>query len=236
MSMTQRRLLIVTGTLVAILALGAWTRDYLGIELDVESVRAFAEGLGTAGPLLFVFVVAGRSLLALPSQIVLIAAGLCFGTLIGSIVGGAGLMLSGLSVFLIARYAGRESVEKRISLRGRRLLEFATHRTGAVTYAVACGYPLMPLTPIQAAAGLTPMPTGYFIPAAFAGGSIRASIFAYFGNALVDADLVSMAYAAGLFALFAAVPLAFPTGRAWIREVFSPIEVKGQGEDAPRDP
>jgi len=236
MSSTQRRLLIATAMLLTILGLGVWTRDQLGISLDVDSVRAFAEGLGTAGPILFVFVIAGRSLLALPSQIVLIAAGLCFGPLVGSVVGGAGLMLSGLGVFLIARYAGRESIERRISARGLRLLKFATHRSGAATFAIACAYPLLPLTPIQAAAGLTPMPTGYFIMAAFVGGSIRASIFAYFGNALVNFSWIDMAYSAGLFALILAIPLAFPNGREWLREVFAPIEAEGQGTSSSREP
>jgi uncharacterized membrane protein YdjX (TVP38/TMEM64 family) len=234
MSTIQKRLLITVAMLLAILAVGGWTREQLGIELDVESVRVFAKGLGPAGPILFVFIVAGRSLLALPSQIVLIAAGLCFGTVVGAVVGGAGLMLSGLALFLGARYAGRESVEKRISPRGRRLLDFATHRSGAATFAIACGYPLIPLSPIQAAVGLTPMRTAYFITAAFVGGSIRASVFAYFGNALVDSSWIDLIYAAGLFAVALTIPLAFPSGRSWLREAFAPIQ-EGQGEGPNRD-
>lgn len=229
---TQRRLLITAAMLLAILVIGGWTRNQLGIDLDVESVRLFAEGLGAAGPMLFVFIVAGRSLLALPSQIVLIAAGLCFGTALGTVVGGAGLMLSGLALFLVARYAGRESVERRISPRGRRLLDFATHRSGAATFAIACGYPIMPLSPIHAAAGLTPMPIVYFISAAFAGGLIRASIFAFFGNALVDSSWTSLVYAAGLFALAIAIPLAFPTGRSWLRQVFAPLKGEESSVDS----
>ena len=235
MSTTQRRLSITVAMLLAILVIGGWTRNQLGIQLDVESVRIFAQGLGPAAPILFVFIVAGRSLLALPSQIVLIAAGLCFGTVVGTVVGGAGLMLSGLAVFLAARYAGRESVERRIGARGRRLLDFATHRSGAVTFAIACGYPIMPLTPIQAAAGLTPMPAAYFITAAFVGGSIRALIYAYFGNALVDSSWMSLVYAAGLFALALAIPLAFPTGRSWLREVIAPVPGGGQGAEQGED-
>ena len=235
MSTTQRRLSISVAMLLAILVIGGWTRNQLGIQLDVESVRIFAQGLGAAAPILFVFIVAGRSLLALPSQIVLIAAGLCFGTVVGTLVGGAGLMLSGLAVFLAARYAGRESVERRIGARGRRLLDFATRRSGAVTFAIACGYPIMPLTPIQAAAGLTPMPAAYFITAAFVGGSIRALIYAYFGNALVDSTWMSLVYAAGLFALAVAIPLAFPTGRSWLREVIAPVPGGGQGAEQGED-
>lgn len=235
MSTTLKRLMITAASLAAILTIGGWTRERLGIQLDIESVRVFAQGLGTAGPVLFVFIVAGRSLLALPSQIVLIAAGLCFGTVTGAVVGGAGLMLSGLALFLGARYAGRESVERRISARGRRLLDFATHRSGAATFAIACGYPLIPLSPIQAAVGLTPMRIHYFVIAAFIGGSIRASVFAYFGNALVDSSWTSLIYAAGLFAIALTIPLAFPSGRAWLREAFAPIHTEGQGDEGTLD-
>ena len=230
MSTTQRRLLIMTVMLVAILVIGGWTRARLGIQLDVESVRVFANGLGTAGPILFVFIIAGRSLLALPSQIVLVAAGLCFGTVTGTVVGGAGLMLSGLALFLAARYAGRESVERRISPRARRLLDFASHRSGAATFAIACGYPILPLSPIQAAVGLTPMRISYFIVAAFVGGSIRASVFAYFGNALIESSWQNLVLAVVLFAIALTIPLAFPSGRSWLREAFAPIPLEGSVE------
>ena len=223
-------MLITTITLAVLFAIGAWARNRLGLKLDVESIRAFAEGLGPAGPLLFIFIIGGRTLLALPSQIVLIAAGLCFGTVVGTIVGGAGLMLSGVFLFLLARYAGRQSIEKRIGQRGARILEIATRRSGAVALAIACGYPILPLSPIQAAAGLTPMPIGYFAPAAFVGGSIRASVFAYFGNSLLDLSWRSFMEVLLLFVVMLAVPFAFPTGRAWLKDVTSPLPPEQDGD------
>jgi membrane protein DedA with SNARE-associated domain len=66
------------------------------------------------------------------------------------------------------------------------------------------------------------MPVLNFTVAAFVGGAIRSSIFAYFGSALADASWTEVLLAAGLFVLATAVPLAFPTGRSWLREVFSP--------------
>jgi len=222
MASTPRRILVTLACLAIVAAIGGWTRNQLGIRMEVDSVRRFAEGLGPAGPILFVGVVAGRSALALPSQIVLIAAGLCFGTLLGTVVGGTGLMLSGLFLFLLTRYAGRESVDQRIGIRGRRLLDITSRRSGALALGLACGYPISPLSPMQAAAGLTPMPITYFIGAALIGGSIRASIFAYFGNALIDPNSNSLVYATGVFVIAMALPFAFPRGRTWLREVFAP--------------
>jgi uncharacterized membrane protein YdjX (TVP38/TMEM64 family) len=227
MSTIQRRLLIGAAILAAIVGGGAWTRSQLGIDFDIDSIRDFATGLGPAGPILFVFVVAGRSALALPSQVVLIAAGLCFGTAVGTLVGGAGLMLSGLVLFLGARYAGRDWVETRISARGRRLLDFASRRSGAATLTIACGYPLMPLSPIQMAAGLTPMPIVNFVAAAFVGGAIRASIYAFFGDTLADFSMRNLVVGVALFGAMALTPLAFPSGRIWLRQAFAvpPTEI-----------
>jgi uncharacterized membrane protein YdjX (TVP38/TMEM64 family) len=244
MPQTLKRLLITFAGLAFIAIVGGWTRDRLGIALDVESVRAFANDLGPAGPLLFVLVVAGRSLLWLPSQVVLIAAGLCFGTVVGALVGGAGLMISGLVLFLAARYAGRDVIERRLGDRVRGLLDFTSRRSGAVAFGIACGYPISPLSPMQAAAGWTQMAVGHFIASAFIGGAIRASIFAYFGNALLQASWASLAAPVAVFGFALAIPLAFPSGRAWLRDLLarpkpaaavSPLPV-GEGGSAPNQP
>ncbi len=218
-----RRLLIAGLILAVVGGLGSVIRSRLGIEFDVESVRAFADGLGPTAPFLFVFVVAGRSLLWLPSQVVLIAAGLCFGTVTGALVGGAGLMISGVFLFAGARYAGRDAIASRIGARGEHLLGLASRRTGAVAFGLACGYPISPLAPLQAAAGLTPMPFPNFMLSAFLGGGIRAAVFAYFGNALLTPDLGALVSSTAVFLLAIAIPFAFPSGRAWLRELFAPL-------------
>jgi uncharacterized membrane protein YdjX (TVP38/TMEM64 family) len=217
---TLRRALITAAPLAFLFIVGGWVRDRLDINFDVESVRVFAEGLGPSGPFLFVFVVAGRSILWLPSQAVLIAAGLCFGTAVGAVVGGAGLTISGLFLFMAARYMGRESIEARVGPRIRDLLTFASRRSSAVAFALACGYPITPLSPLHAAAGLTPMPVANFIVSAFAGGMIRAAVFAYFGNSLVDASWSSLVLPLVVFALALAIPFTFPRGRDWLRGIF----------------
>lgn len=220
MPSTLRRWIILTVVLIAVIALGAQLRTSLGIDLEIESVRTFAEGLGTLGPILFVGVVALRSLLALPSQVVLIAAGLCFGTVIGTLVGGAGLMLSGLGIFAGVRYAGRNEVEKRANSRLGRILDAAGHRAGATVLALGSGYPISPLSPIHAAAGLTSMTIGVFILAAFCGGLLRASIFSYFGNALTESNTTAFLYATVALLVVLGIPFCFATGRTWLAIIF----------------
>lgn len=218
------RLVLVALFAASLLVAGPWLRAQLGFELDfdVEAVRAFAGSLGPLAPLLFVLVVAGRALLWLPSQVVLIAAGLCFGTGLGTLVGGAGLMISGTFLFALARYAGRASVDQWVGGKLKVLLDFATQRRGAVALALALGYPLTPLSPLQASAGLTAMPLASFIPAAFVGGTIRASTYAFFGDAMLELDGRQIAGAGVLLLLIVALPLATPTSRRWLKALFAP--------------
>lgn len=220
MNPTVRRLLVVCGIVVVVFTAGTILRTRLGIEFEAEAVRDYVLGLGPAAPILFVFIVAGRALLGLPSQLVLIAAGLCFGTVVGSLVGGTGLMLSGIAVFAAARYAGRDVIAQRLGDGVQRVLHFTSRRTGVVAFSLAFGYPISPLTPLHAAAGWTPMPTANFVAAAFAGGVIRAAVFAYFGNALVDASWTALLAPVAVLGIVLAVPLAFAEGRAWLRDVF----------------
>lgn len=214
------RALLLLGLLGLLIFFGSQLRASLGLELEVESVRQFAQSLGTFGPLLFVGVVALRAFLALPSQVVLIAAGLCFGTLLGAMIGAAGLTLSGLGLFGAARYAGRESIEARFGTRLRGFLDLSSGWGGGAAIALGTGYPISPLSPIHAGAGLTPMPALIFVVSALAGGLVRAGIFSYFGNAIVEeGSYALLAGAAGLAAVIAA-PLAFPSGRRWLTQIF----------------
>jgi len=229
MSPSLRRWLILGIVVVLVIAAGAQLRRSLGIDLDIESVRSFAEGLGTLGPLLFVGIVAMRSLLALPSQVVLIAAGLCFGTAVGTLVGGAGLMISGTGIFLGVRFAGRSQVEKRAESRFGRFLEASGHRAGAVAIALSSGYPISPLSPIHAAAGLTPMSVALFMLAALCGGLLRAAIFSYFGNALTESNRAAFVYMAIAMLTILTLPLCFAKGRTWLGMIF------GRGSDRSAD-
>ena len=220
MSPVFRRSFLVAAAVAGLLVAGHWLRGRLGIEMNIQAVRGLAEGMGPMAPVLFVFLVAGRTFLWLPSQVVLIAAGLCFGTGLGALVGGAGLMLSGLFLFALARYTGRESIERHIGKRGRALLDFTSRRQGAVALALASGYPLAPLSPLQAAAGLTAMPLASFVVAAFVGGTIRASTYAFFGNAMLELENHQLASALVLVLVLVALPLAIPGGRRWLRQLF----------------
>ncbi|MEZ4282377.1 MAG: VTT domain-containing protein [Myxococcota bacterium] len=221
MSTALGRLALSIALVAGLLVAGHGLRGWLGIELDVDSLRTMTTRMGPLAPAIFVFIVAGRALLWLPSQVVLIVAGLCFGTGLGALVGGAGLMISGLFLFLLARYAGRDSIERRIGAKGRTLLAFTSRRQGALALALASGYPLSPLSPLQAGAGLTAMPLASFVAAAFVGGTVRASTYAFFGDAMLELEGHQIAGAAVLLVALLLLPFASTGGRRWLSELFA---------------
>ena len=226
MSTALGRLALSLALVAGLLVAGHWLRSRLGIALDIDSLRAMTTAMGPIAPLVFVFIVAARALLWLPSQVVLIVAGLCFGTGVGALVGGAGLMISGLFLFLVSRYAGRESIERRVGARGQALLDFTSRRHGAVALALASGYPLSPLSPLQAGAGLSAMPLASFVSAAFVGGTVRASTYAFFGDAMLELEGSQIAGAVGLLVAVLLLPLASSGGRRWLADLFARTEEK----------
>jgi len=217
-AMTRERWLALA--VLALLAGVAWfSRTQLGISWDLDGLRAFVEGLGVWGPAAFVAVVTFRTVLFVPSQLALIAGGICFGTTGGTLYGALGLLASGLLVFVLTRWLGADAVRSRVPAAVQRALAAAGSRGGAVLVGIGTGYPVGNVTGYHAAAALTPMRVDVFTAAVALGSLGRAWTYAFFGNAILErstAELVAIAVGVGLTA--ALLPLLHPRVRGWVRE------------------
>jgi uncharacterized membrane protein YdjX (TVP38/TMEM64 family) len=213
----ERRIALLA--LLVLVAVAVLARTQLGLSWDLEALRTLVEGLGAWGPIVFVGVVTFRTVLVVPSQVALIAGGICFGTSGGTLYGALGLLLSALLVFALTRWLGGEAVRSRVPATAQRALAAAGHRGGALLVAIGTGYPVGNITGYHAAAALTPMRIHLFAIAAAAGSLLRAWTYAYFGNAILERsawELVAIALAVGLVA--GLLPLLHPRVRAWARE------------------
>jgi uncharacterized membrane protein YdjX (TVP38/TMEM64 family) len=164
-------------------------------------------------------VVTFRTVLFVPSQLALIAGGICFGTTGGTLFGALGLLASGLLVFTLTRWLGADAVRSRVPAAVQRALAAAGSRGGAVLVGIGTGYPVGNVTGYHAAAALTPMRVDVFTVAVALGSLGRAWTYAFFGNAILErstAELVAIAVGVGLAA--ALLPLLHPRVRAWVRE------------------
>jgi len=194
-------------------------RERLGIKFDPEALCDFVNGLGIWGPLGLIAVVTFRLPLGLPSQVVLIAGGLCFGTVAGTFYGAVGLACSATILFVIARFVGRDVIVRRVPERLRPMLDAASSNIGVAFLAVGTGYPLGPISAYHSLAGVTGMPFLKFILAVSCGAPVRAGTYTYFGSSLITGDIDRILVASGVLGLSALLPLLFSKPRSWVLQL-----------------
>jgi uncharacterized membrane protein YdjX (TVP38/TMEM64 family) len=219
MSPRLRKRIVVSIIGAGLLGFAIWARRSLGIEYDPHSLREWVLDLGPVAPIALVALIALRAAIGVPSQLVLIVAGLCFGVVIGTFYGALGLTISGLGTFLLARYAGRDAIEPRIPDRVRPFVEQAGERPGAVFVAIGTGYPIGFITAYHALAGVTPMRLTTFAIALIVGSTARAATYTYFGSSLVAGGLRPVIEATLLLGILLALPLLFTRTRTWLLKV-----------------
>jgi uncharacterized membrane protein YdjX (TVP38/TMEM64 family) len=215
----RRRWLFLGLATVVLSAVFLALRRQLGLAFDADSLRGAVDAMGVWGPLVFVLLVAFRVPLGFPSQLLLVAGGLAFGTVAGTLYGAAGLVVSGVVLFTAARWAGRDAVVARVPGRLRALLDVASSRLGAVFVAVGTGYPLGPITLYHLLAGVTKMAPPAFVVAVVVGSLVRAAVYTYFGSSLLSGDGDRLLQASAVLLLAAVLPLAFSRPRAWLFQV-----------------
>jgi uncharacterized membrane protein YdjX (TVP38/TMEM64 family) len=207
----------VAALLAAALALGWYLRARSGIEWDVETARELLGEMGFWGPGVFILLVAFRLVFLVPSQVLLVAAGVCFGFLQGTIYGAVGVALSGLMAFGLARYLGGDAVRKRVPPGLQRALDVASHRTGALVVTIGTAYPIGPLTGYHIGAGLTRMPLALFSSALMLGSLIRAALFTFLGSRVAELG-IREAWPSFLILAAFFLPLLHPSVRTWLSE------------------
>ncbi len=222
MANRMRKPLILGGTLVVTTGFAFWARRSLGIEFDPRSLRDYVLDLGPIAPVVMVLLVALRSVIGIPSQLVLIASGLCFGIVRGTLYGTLGLVTSGLLTFLLARYAGSEYVERQVPARLRPMLDQAGDRLGAIFVAFATGYPIGIITAYHAIAGITAMRLGVFLVAVTLGSIVRAGTYAVFGNSMLEEGYAPLLQATALLGAAFGLPLLIPRVREIVLRVLMP--------------
>jgi uncharacterized membrane protein YdjX (TVP38/TMEM64 family) len=206
--------LILAGLALLLLA-GREFRASAGIEISPESVREYVRALGPIAPIVFLGMVTFRSVLLLPSAVVLTAGGLAFGAPLGALFGGIGLVASALWCFGLARVMGREWVQSRIPQRLRPLEERA-ESIGPPLIGLATAHPMGVMTPLYFAAGLSRIRFAPFLAVCALAGPFRAALYASLGAQLTDLGSPRFWAATAVLVAAAVLPLAHPRVRRWL--------------------
>jgi uncharacterized membrane protein YdjX (TVP38/TMEM64 family) len=232
-----RSQLIGLGALILLFSGAYFARQQLGIEWSAHSVRDAVADFGLWGPLFFVTLIAFRAVLMVPSQILLIAAGLCFGTVFGTLYGALGITLSGVIAFQLVRWTGRDALLRRSPPQVQAALDGAGRTIGATFVALATGYPVGPITAWHAAAGLTGMALVTFVLAVAAGSLVRAATYTFFGSRIVEAGPGQLLLAGGVVVAATTLPLCFARSRRWVGRMLNPAAAVARAPGgAPRQP
>jgi uncharacterized membrane protein YdjX (TVP38/TMEM64 family) len=222
------RRLLVAATLAIAMAIGWYLRERFGIEWDVQTARELVEEMGVWAPAIFMLLVAFRLVFLVPSQVMLVVAGACFGFLWGTIYGAVGVALSGLIAFGLARYLGGDILRERVPPGLQQALDVASRGTGALVVKLGTLYPVGPLTGYHIAAGLTRMSLSLYLSALVLGSLIRASLFTFLGSRVAELG-VREAWPAFLILVALLLPLLHPRVRSWAAN-----RLRGSSDDGGR--
>jgi uncharacterized membrane protein YdjX (TVP38/TMEM64 family) len=211
-SESSRGPLLALAVLGGFLLLGFLVRDHLGMELSPAGVQNAVARLGWAAPFVFFALVVFRQFLAIPSWLLLPAGGLCFGTMLGTALGGGALFASGCMKFWLARWAGRGWFRRHF---GEQFVRFEQRvdRLGPVVIGLSTAHPLGILAPFHWGAGLSSIRFAPFALAIVLGAPVRALAFSALGAAIVDPSTPEFRTVCLGLAALVLLPLAIPRVR-----------------------
>jgi uncharacterized membrane protein YdjX (TVP38/TMEM64 family) len=174
-----------------------------GIEPSPQSVRDTVDSWGVLAPIAFILILAARPFIFFPSTLLFIAGGLAFGPVLGTLYSAAGGTTAGVITFVLARSLGREFVQARLPPRWRR---FQEDEWGAGVVFFLNLVPIVPISAINYAAGLSSVSLRHYTLAVVGGLTPRAFAYSYFGDSLLEIGSTQFAIALLLLAVLVIVP------------------------------
>lgn len=176
--------------------------------LSADRVRDWVDGLGAAGPLLFIPLSACLTVALFPGPLLAGASGLLFGTALGTVVSIVSATLGATLAFCLSRWWAHDAV---VSLAGPRVraLRVWIGRRGFLSVLYARIAPGVPYNLVNYAAGLTPVLLRSFVAATIIGVAPRAFAYTALGGSLGD-----LGSPEALIAI--AILVAMALGGAWV--------------------
>lgn len=207
--------------LALLLLLSDYIRERLEIEWTMESLRYFVQSLGAWGPLSYIGILIFRFLFLIPSGLLLLAAGILFGPLYGTIYAGLGLFGSALWKYAMVSIVGCDIVSQQLPPKLQLWVVGSAQRKASLWALLGiCAYPFVPKHIFQFAAILSGMKLAAYVTAVSAGSFVRAGIFASFGEALyAKVGLASIGFS---LVVLLGTPLCV---KPWRHQLMEPLQL-----------
>ena len=204
------------GALILVLvALSAFIRGRLDLDWNVASLRGFVQSLGIWGPAAYIGILTFRFVFLIPTELLLVAAGILFGPVNGTIFAGLGMFFSGLVKYVAVMAIGRDALLHQLPDRlGDWVRSMAETRMSAWALMGVCAYPFFPKHVFQFAALLSGMRVMVYALSVLVGSTVRASLFATLGEAIfTGAGLIAVTL---ILIVIIAAPMTIPSWRRWV--------------------
>jgi uncharacterized membrane protein YdjX (TVP38/TMEM64 family) len=176
--------------------------------LSAARLRDWVNGTGALAPLLFITLSAVLTVAFVPGPLLAGAAGLLFGTALGTPCAIAAATLGACLAFGIARRFGAGSVDELSGHRVARLQDWIAAR-GFLAVLYARILPVMPYNLVNYAAGLTRVPLAAFAAATAIGCAPRAFAYVALGGSLDNLASPAAIVAVAVLVAMAVVGIGF---------------------------
>jgi uncharacterized membrane protein YdjX (TVP38/TMEM64 family) len=180
----RRALARLAGAAFAVLCVFAAAR-LAGFRPTADGVRRWADGLGVAGPPLFVLGGVGLNLLFVPFPVIAGAAGLAFGTGAGTVLAVLVIATAATVHLLLGRRLAGERAKLLLGARGQATLDFVERR-GFWTVLYIRLVPGVPFNVLNYAAGLTRLRAREIFAGTGLGFAPRTFAYAAVGGSLAN--------------------------------------------------
>ncbi|KAA8670979.1 TVP38/TMEM64 family protein [Clostridium sp. MT-14] len=181
--------------------------------VDVDSVRSYVLSFGILAPIVSFFLMVLQSIIApLPAFIITFANAGIFGWIKGAILSWSSAMAGAVLCFYIARFLGRDAVEKLTSKTAIEKVDEFFKNYGKYAILIARLLPFISFDIVSYAAGLTSMGFWPFFIATGLGQLPATIIYSYIGGMLTGTVKTLVI---GLLFLFAVTTLAFLLKKMW---------------------
>ena len=201
-------LAIAAGVVVAVFQLTQLSPN----DFTPTKIKNFIQGFGVWGPLVFIALYASRAvILVIPVGIMSLAGGLAYGQWWGTLYILIGATLGSTLSFLVARYLGRQFIERFEWLHKGKIKSFdeGAEKHGLKVILAVRLIPLFQYDAVNYGAGLSKMKLWHFVLGSFIGMAPGGFINAMLGDSLENIISVRFFVALGAFLLLMFVPTIY---------------------------
>lgn len=197
---TKKIVMVILFTLIVIISIAVLVWTFVDETFLFSLIRDYfilpLLNIGWWAYLVFLALMILQSLIApIPSELILLSAGMIFGLWPGMVIGVIGSVISGIVTYFLAVKGGRpiiESAGEYVSLADKFILvvDIWIARWGIWAIIVGRAVPLIMFDPVSYAAGLSNIKWKPYTLATFIGSIPRAFFFAFFGAAMIPSGLI----------------------------------------------